>query len=94
MSIVIVGGNDRMSSRYVEICKKYKCKAKVYIKMPTDFDSKIGNPDLVVVFTNACSHKLLNGVKQNANKKDLLVEMVHSASVSALEKTLEKHCAC
>lgn len=94
MSIVIVGGNDCMSSRYKEICKKYKCKAKVFNKMPTDFSSKLGSPDLVVVFTNACSHKMLKGVKQSASKKSFDVEMVHTSSVSALQKTLEKYCVC
>ncbi len=94
MSIVIVGGNDCMQSRYIEICKKYKCKAKVFIKMPTDFDRKIGSPDLAIVFTGACSHKMLNGVKSNAKKRDFTIEMVHSASVNALENTLMKHCGC
>ncbi len=94
MSIVIVGGNDCMASRYKEICKKYKCKAKVFIKMPADFDSKIGSPDLVVVFTNACSHKMLKGVKQKASKNSFPIEMVHTSSASALQKTLDKHCAC
>ena len=28
MSIVIVGGHDRMVHQYKKICKEYKCKAK------------------------------------------------------------------
>ena len=28
MSIVIVGGHDRMVSQYKKICKEHKCKAK------------------------------------------------------------------
>lgn len=93
MSVVIVGGNDRMSSRYKEICKQYRCKAKVFIKMPSDFSSQIGTPDLVVVFTNACSHKMLNGVRQKAEKSDFEIETIHTASVSALKTVLEKHCS-
>lgn len=30
MSVVVVGGNDRMASRYKEICGNYNCKAKVF----------------------------------------------------------------
>lgn len=30
MSIVIIGGHERMESQYKEICRKYKCKAKVF----------------------------------------------------------------
>ena len=55
MSVVVVGGNDRMASRYKEICGNYNCKAKVFTQMPANFENKIGNPDLVVVFTNTCS---------------------------------------
>ena len=29
MSVVIVGGHDRMVHQYKKICKEYKCKAKV-----------------------------------------------------------------
>ena len=37
MSIVVVGGNDRMATRYKDICKSFKCKAKVFTQMPADF---------------------------------------------------------
>ena len=57
MSVIIVGGNDRMATRYKDICKSYDCKAKVFIKYPTGFDKKIGSPDLAVVFTDTVSHK-------------------------------------
>lgn len=29
MSVVIIGGNERMEQQYKQICKRYKCKAKV-----------------------------------------------------------------
>ena len=32
MSIVIVGGNERMVCQYQNICKAYGCKAKVFAK--------------------------------------------------------------
>lgn len=93
MSVILVGGNDRMASRYKDICKSYNCKAKVFIKMPADFESKLGNPDLVVVFTNTCSHKMLTGVKQKAEKCNFIVENVHTASVSALKSVLSRYCS-
>lgn len=30
MSIVIIGGNDRMSRLYEDTCRSYGCKATVY----------------------------------------------------------------
>ena len=32
MSIVIVGGNERMENSYKEICESYGCTAKVFTK--------------------------------------------------------------
>ena len=42
MSIVIVGGHDRMVGQYKKICKSYKCKCKVFTQMEADFGKKIG----------------------------------------------------
>lgn len=92
MSVVLVGGNDRMSSKYKEICKSYNCKAKVFIKMPADFEGKLGSPDLVVIFTNAVSHKMVKGVNQKAEKHNFEIARVNTASVSALKSVLEKYC--
>ena len=33
MSVVIIGGHERMENRYKEICKKYKHKPKVFTKI-------------------------------------------------------------
>ena len=33
MSVVIVGGHDRMVSQYKKFCKDFKCKAMVFTQM-------------------------------------------------------------
>ena len=33
MSVVIVGGNECMVRQYKELCREYKCKAKIFPKM-------------------------------------------------------------
>ena len=70
MSVVVIGGNDRMAGRYKEICRSYNCKAKVFTQMPADFENKLGNPDLMVVFTNTCSHKMALSVTKKSEKKN------------------------
>ena len=92
MSIVLVGGNDRMATRYKDICKSYNCKAKVFTQMPSDFENKLGCPDLMVVYTNTGSHKMIRSVKQKSEKHDIPVARIHSASVSALKSILEQYC--
>ena len=92
MSIVVVGGNDRMATRYKDICKSFKCTAKVFTQMPADYENKLGTPDLMVVFTNTCSHKMVQRVNQRAAQYDIPVARIHSASVSALKNVLNQYC--
>ena len=88
MSVVVIGGNDRMASRYKDICESYRCKAKVFTQMPADLSSKLGTPDLMVVFTNTCSHKMVN---QKSEKHGIPVARIHNASVNALKTVLEQY---
>lgn len=92
MSVVVVGGNDRMATMYKDICKSYKCKAKVFTQMPADFENKLGTPDLVVVFTNTCSHKMIGCVNRKSRKHTIPVARIHNASASALKSVLAKYC--
>ena len=72
MSIVIIGGHDRMVRQYETICKKHNCKAKIFTQMPSCLNKKIGNPDLVVLFTNTVSHKMVRcAVSEAKSKKSL-----------------------
>ena len=48
MSVVIVGGHDRMVSQYKKICKDFKCKAKVFTQMSANLSGQIGSPDLLI----------------------------------------------
>ena len=59
MSVVIVGGHDRMVCQYKKICKGYKCKAKVFTQMSANLSEQIGTPDLLILFTNTVSHKMV-----------------------------------
>ena len=44
MSVVIVGGHDRMVTQYKKICKEYHCKAKVFTHMCANMSNQIGRP--------------------------------------------------
>ena len=90
MSVVIVGGNDRMAGRYSDICRSFDHKAKVFTQMVGDFESKIGTPDLILVLTTTCSHKMLGGVKRSSEKRGIPVRHINSSSASALKRVLEQ----
>ena len=59
MSVVIIGGHDRMVRQYKEICRNHKYKAKVFTQMCTGLDKQIGSPDLLILFTSTVSHKMI-----------------------------------
>lgn len=92
MSVVLVGGNDRMAARYKDICRSYRCKAKVFTQMPADFENKLGTPDFIIVFTDTCSHKMVNCVNRKSKKETIPVEKVHNASASSLKNILARYC--
>ena len=68
MSVVIVGGHDRMVCQYKKICKEFKCKAKVFTQMSANLSSQIGSPDLIILFTNTVSHKMVRCAVAEAEK--------------------------
>lgn len=57
MSVVIIGGHERMEARYKEICKRYNHKSKVFTKMKSDLSGQIGCPDLVILFTSTAGNR-------------------------------------
>ena len=93
MSIVIVGGHDRMHCKYKEICKKYGCKCKVFTQCPADFKNKIGSPDMVVVFTKTVAHKMVLAASAQASKNGVTLKHCNSSSGSALNELLKQHFA-
>ena len=93
MSIVIVGGHDRMVAQYKKICKSYKCKCKVFTQMEADFGKKIGCPDVLVLFTNTVSHKMVRCAVEEAGRCNADVIRCHTSSKNALEEILENVCA-
>lgn len=93
MSVVIVGGHDRMHCQYKEICKKYGCKCKVFTQCPANFQNQIGNPDMIIVFTKTVAHKMLNVASKQAEKTGSVIHHCHSSSACALNQVLSSHFA-
>lgn len=88
MSVVIVGGNERMEWQYENICKKYGYKTKIYTKENGSFKKKLGCPDLLTLFTDTVSHKMVTSALQEAKKSKIPVVRIHTSSMSALHSVL------
>ena len=93
MSIVIVGGHDRMHCRYKEICKSFGCKCKIFTQCPANFQNQIGSPDLIIVFTKTVAHKMLHVACMQAERTGAKIKHCNSSSACALNKMLASHFA-
>ena len=68
MSVVIIGGHDRMVCQYKKVCKQFNCKAKIFTQMSASLSKQIGSPDLIVLFTNTVSHKMVRCAVEEAGR--------------------------
>ena len=88
MSVVIVGGNERMAAQYETICKEHGCKAKVFTKENGSLKKKMGCPDLLILFISKVSHKMVLSVTQEAKQNCIPVARLHTSSATALRAAL------
>ena len=91
MSVVILGGHECMERNYKSLCREYRHDAKVMIKPTGGVKRKMGNPDMVIFFTGAMSHKMLHGALTELKGQDVIIEHCPTSSLSALRKVLEKY---
>ena len=91
MSVVILGGNECMVRQYKDLCKEYQCSAKVISKMTGTLKNRLGSPDLLVMFTDTISHKMVRSALCETKGIDMIIERSHTSSISALRGILERH---
>jgi len=91
MSVVIVGGNECMERQYLDLCKEYRCEGKVFTKMRSGLKSKLGSPDLIVLFTNTVSHKMVYCALSEMKGADTKIVRSHTSSKAALRAILQEH---
>lgn len=90
MSIILVGGHERMEEDYREIGSTKGHRVKVYTKMTTRFDKTIGSPDGIILFTNTVSHKMVLTAIKEAKRKNIPVIRCHSSSKEALNGAINQ----
>ena len=89
MSVVIIGGNECMERRYCELCRNFGCKAKVFCKPCASMGDRIGNADMIILFTHTVSHKMVQSVMKNACSKSKIVRS-HTSSLASLQNILQE----
>jgi hypothetical protein len=81
-----------MVCQYEEICKKHGCKSKIFVKERSGFKKKIGSPDMMILFTNTVSHKMVHSAVSEAKKNSIQVVRAHSSSAASLANILQTYC--
>jgi hypothetical protein len=89
MSLVLVGGHDRMHREYQNVCEHFNCNSKIYTQMPANFNKSIGVPDRIILFTNTVSHKMVKVAVREARRKNIPISRCHSSSATALHELLQ-----
>lgn len=89
MSLVIVGGNEKMKKDYLSLAKEKGYKAKLFFKMSPKVKQGIGNPEAIVIFTSTISHKAVISVEKQAKKKNIPIIRHKNNSKVAFAECLE-----
>jgi hypothetical protein len=77
-----------MERKYKDICKEFDCDAKVFTKFEGRLQDYIGNPDLIVLFTNPVSHMMAKAARQRASQGNISLVQSHTGSGTALRNIL------
>ncbi|MGD2080334.1 MAG: DUF2325 domain-containing protein [Nitrospirota bacterium] len=88
MSVVLVGGMNRLKRHYVREADRLGISLKVYNSPGVSMRSGVRNVDAVVMFTNKVSHRAKREVELAAREKDIPVYMHHSCGVCTLRDCL------
>ena len=91
MSIVIVGGHDRMVGQYKKSANLINANVKYLHRWKPTSEKKIGCPDLLVLFTNTVSHKMVKCALDEVGASTDIVRC-HTSSGNALNGILEARC--
>ena len=92
MSVVIIGGNECMVSKYKAICQSYQCTPKIFFKLQCELKSRIGTPDILVLFLSTMSHEMRKcAIAATKDMSNVIIARSNSASASALQRILQTH---
>lgn len=94
MSILVIGGNERMESYYKSIAKSFGYKTKIYTKMCRKMTNSIGSPDAIIIFTSTVSHKMAMKAEDEARRQNIPILRSHSSGKLAFENCIKeiKYC--
>ncbi|WP_456475794.1 DUF2325 domain-containing protein [Candidatus Pyrohabitans sp.] len=92
MTIVVIGGIDRLERHYKRAASNKGYKAHVFSTFKANVAKKIPGSKGVILFTNQVSHSLARIVTVTAKKSGVPVVRTHKSSLSAFKQSLDDLC--
>ena len=86
VTAVLVGGMDRLQPEYIEAAGKMGCRLSCVTRVRKEFESRLGSPNAVIIFTNKISHEAKHKAVQAAKSQGVQVILSHSCGLSSLKK--------
>ena len=88
MCATLIGGMDRLKRDYINLALSRGVKLKVFSGKESKIAPRLGNPDLLIVFTNLVSHEARDQVVRLAKSRKIPLRLLHSAGMSSLAQCL------
>lgn len=88
MKIVLIGGMDRLKADYEKVAHSKGHKLKSISRDESGLESRIGEADKIIVFTNKVSHCARNKALRYGQAQGIPVQLAHSCGVSTLKNCL------
>jgi hypothetical protein len=88
MSIILVGGMDRLGEKYLKEAKDLGMDLRIFSQAKQNMGSRIKHADAVVIFTNKVSHQARHDAFNAAKKQGIPVFMHHTCGVCTLRECL------
>ena len=91
MSVVILGGIDRLKPYYLKQGRNLGfTEIKVFSKKFPDMLKRLSKFERIVICTGNVAHTMVEGTVRMAQINGIQIGRTHSSSVSAMTKCLEK----
>lgn len=89
MSVLLLGGMDRLERHYLNEASRRGINLKVFTKPTKEISRKIGKVDAIVIFTDKVSHSIKHEIASFAKAKGIPCFMYHSCGLCTLRKCLD-----
>ncbi|MGE4552416.1 MAG: DUF2325 domain-containing protein [Desulfovibrionaceae bacterium] len=89
MCAALIGGMYRLRQEYTQAARRSGVKLKIFNQPEKNLKGQLGNVDMLIVFTNKCSHRILAEALIRARAAEIPVVRSHSCGVSSLVRCLE-----